>query len=205
MDVTTSVAVVGVGAIGGAMASALGDVGHRPTLCMRTPVAKLQRTLDGETCSYDFPVVTDPAATTPVDWVFLCTKTYHLPEVAPWLDALVGPHTRIAVMQNGVDHRERVASWVPAARAVPCIILLPARVESRGHVVQERPGKVQVPDDEAGRALAALFQGQSLAQFETTADFVSAVWNKLVLNAVGGAICCTTEAVYARFSAQHQT
>jgi ketopantoate reductase len=40
-----SIAVLGAGAIGGAMAAALGDAGHRPALCARTPFARLTRTL----------------------------------------------------------------------------------------------------------------------------------------------------------------
>ena len=44
-----SIAVVGAGAIGGALAAALGDAGHVVTLCDRIPFEKLKRTLDGET------------------------------------------------------------------------------------------------------------------------------------------------------------
>lgn len=190
MSRVASIAVVGAGAIGGAMAAALGDAGHQPCLCVRTPFERLTRTLaDESTRSYAFPVHTSARNLAPVDWVLLCTKAHQIAPARDWLDRLVGPDTRIAVMQNGVDHLERVASWVPAERAVACIILLPAKLDAPGVVVQARAGVVQVPDTPAGHALAALFCDPHAVRIEPTADFVSAVWTKLVLNAVGGAVC----------------
>jgi len=184
-----TIAVVGVGAIGGAMAAALGDAGHQAALCVRTPFDRLSRDLEGQVTRYEHTVHTTAPGGAPVDWLLLCTKTYQIEAARHWLDALVGPATRVAVMQNGVDHAARVAPWVPAERAVPCIILLPAHADSPGRVVQQRVGTVQVPDDAAGTALAALFDGQDAVLFEPTRDFLSAVWSKLVLNAVGGAVC----------------
>lgn len=192
MSDSISIAAVGVGAIGGAMSAALGDAGHRVSLCVRTPFARLERSLDGETRDYPHPVVTEPAGLSHVDWLLLCTKAHQIEAATPWLQALIGPRTRVAVMQNGVDHAERVSDFVPAERAVPCIILLPSSLAGPGSVVQARAGVVQVPDDEAGNALAALFSGQQAVKVEPTADFVTAIWHKLVLNTVGGAICCLT-------------
>jgi 2-dehydropantoate 2-reductase len=156
---------------------------------VRTAFGSLSRGLDGETREYAHPVCTGPEQAAPADWVVLCTKAHQIPGAAAWMDALVGPRTRVAVMQNGVDHAERVARWVPESRAVACIILLPVRIEAPGRVVQARAGTVQVPDSESGRALQALFAGQEAVRVRPTADFASAVWSKLVLNAVGGAIC----------------
>jgi 2-dehydropantoate 2-reductase len=188
----TSIAVVGVGAIGGAMAAALGDAGHEPVLCVRTPFQQLSRSLDGETRRYAHRVCTTPGELSPMDWVLLCTKAHQIEGAANWLRRLVGPDTCVGVMQNGVDHVERVSAYVAADRVVPCIIFLPSLLEAPGVVAQARAGNVQVPDSQAGRALANLFARQQAVKVEPTADFVSAVWSKLVLNAVGGAICALT-------------
>ena len=189
MSEQPTIAVVGAGAIGGAMAAALGDAGHTVHLCVRAPFERLSRSLEGREASYGHPVHTAPAGLSPVDWVLLCTKAHQIAEAAPWLHALVGPATRIAVMQNGVDHQERVAAWVPAERAVPCIIMLPVRRDAPGAVVQARPGVVQVPADAGGEALRALFGSQEAVAVDPAPDFVSALWMKLVLNAAGGAVC----------------
>jgi len=185
----SSIAVVGVGAIGGAMAAALGDAGHEPVLCVRTSFPQLSRSLNGETRVYTHPVYTDPGAVSRVDWVMLCTKAHQIDGAAGWLRSLIGPDTRVAVMQNGVDHIERVSAYVTADRVVPCIISLPARVEKPGAIEQARSGVVRVPESAAGNALAELFGNHGAVKVEPTADFVSAVWSKLVSNAVGGAIC----------------
>lgn len=189
MGDTTSIAVVGVGAIGGAMAAALGDAGHQPALCVRTPFARLSRSLDGVTREYAHPIHTNPDNLSPVDWVLLCTKAHQIEGASHWLYRLVGPDTRVAVMQNGVDHADRVSSFAPAERVVPCIIYLPSRLEEPGVVAQGRAGTVSVPDSQPGRALAGLFAGQNAITVEPSTDFISVVWSKLVLNAVGGAIC----------------
>jgi 2-dehydropantoate 2-reductase len=184
-----SIAVVGVGAIGGAMAAALGDAGHEPALCVRTPFQQLSRSLDGETRDYAHRVYTDADELSKMDWVLLCTKAHQIEGAAHWLGRLVGPDTCVAVMQNGIDHADRVSAYFDAARAVPCIVFLPSSVENPGAVKQARAGRVQVPESQAGRALAGLFRDQSAVRVEPTADFVSALWSKLVSNAVGGAIC----------------
>ena len=184
-----SIAVVGVGAIGGAMAAALGDAGHDPALCVRTPFQHLTRHFDGETREYAHRVYTRPGDVSHMDWVLLCTKAHQIDGAAHWLRRLIGPDSRVGVMQNGVDHAARVSAYAAAERVVPCIIFLPARSDEPGFVEQARAGSVQVPESRAGRALTDLFAGQSAVKVAPTADFVSAVWSKLVSNAVGGAIC----------------
>lgn len=189
MNDKVSIAIVGVGAIGGAVAAALGDAGHEPALCVRTSFGQLSRSLDGVTRRYAHPVYTSPGGLSPMDWVLLCTKVHQIAGAATWLRALIGPGTRIGVMQNGIDHVERVSTFVDADRAVPCIISLPARVEEPGAIEQARPGIVRVPETDAARGLVDLFGDQGAVRVEPTADFVSAAWTKLVTNAVGGAIC----------------
>jgi len=181
-----------VGAIGGALAAALGDLGREVTLCVRTPFEKLVRVFQDERRSYDHPVVASPSGLEPVDWLLLCTKTYQIEGAAPWLEKLVGPDTRIAVMQNGVDHQGRMAAYAPPERVVPGIILLPAQIESPGVVVQGRPGVVNVPDSPAGRALCKLFENNPLVELRAQADFATEVWKKLVVNAAGGGISTLT-------------
>ena len=153
----TSIAVVGAGAIGGALAAALGDSGYTVTLCDRTPFAMLKRTFEGETRQYDHPVVTSPQGLRPVDWLLLCTKAHQVPGAAPWLECLIGAGTCVGVMQNGVDHEARVRAFVEADCVVPAIMLLPVAMRSPGEIVQR-----QRMDDPAARYSIAL---PDMAQF----------------------------------------
>lgn len=190
MAETVSIAVVGAGAIGGALAAALGDSGHRVTLCDRIGFEALKRVFENETRHYDHPVVTSPRGLDPVDWLLLCTKAHQVPGAAPWLERLIGPATRVGVMQNGIDHEARVRTFVEADRVVPAIMLLPVAALSPGEIVQRRAGHIQVPDSPAGRELAGLFGREGIVTVEPVADFISAAWSKLAFNAVGGAIGC---------------
>jgi 2-dehydropantoate 2-reductase len=188
----TSIAVVGAGAIGGALAAALGDAGHTVTLCDRTPFEALKRTFEGETRQYDHPVVTSPQGLSPVDWLLLCTKAHQVPGTAPWLENLIGTTTSVAIMQNGVDHEARVQAFVEADRAVPAIMLVPVATLAPGEIVQRRAGHIHVPDTQIGRQFADLFAPGGTVTVEPVADFLSAAWAKLAFNAVGGAIGCLT-------------
>ncbi len=185
----TSIAMVGVGAIGGAVAAALGDTGQSITLCVRTPFDKLQRELDGKITRYDHPVLTDPARANTVDWLLVCTKAHQTKGAAPWFERLVGSDTRVAVLQNGVDHRERLRPLVGDNPIVPAIIMLPAVATAPGKIRQGRAGTLTVPDDESGRDFARLFSKSKSVTVNLSDDFLSVAWSKLVHNAAGGAVC----------------
>ena len=192
MSEELSIAVLGAGAIGGCMAAALGDAGHSVQLCVRTPFEQLVRHLDGEQSTYSHPVFTDASQVQPVDWLFLCTKAHQIAAAEPWLRALIGARTRVAVMQNGVDHAERVVDFVSADRVLPGVVMLPASSSAAGVVEQARAASVHVPDINLGAQFKSLFAGQEAIRIDLVADFTSALWGKLVFNAVGGAVCSLT-------------
>ncbi len=183
------IAVVGAGAIGGCIAASLGDADRAVSLCVRTPFEFLIRTFSGERTRYTHTVCTDPTTLGETNWVILCTKAHQSEAARAWLDVLVGPSTRVVVLQNGVDHVARIRPIVnDRATVLPCVILLPANALAPGEVEQSRPGTLQVPAEPAATEFAALFEGQDLVRVEAVDDFVSAAWSKLALNATGG-IC----------------
>src|ERR1700728_741610 len=100
-----SVAVIGLGGIGGVAAACLIAAGRYDLIaCVRAPIERL--TLDAPDGKIELPLnaLTDPAQAKPVDWVLLCTKTHATASTAPWLKQLCTPGTRVAVLQNGIDH-----------------------------------------------------------------------------------------------------
>ena len=102
----TRIAVIGAGAIGGTLAAWLAQ-GHDVTVCARTPFADLEIETPAGTIRATPRILTDPADATPVDWVLTTTKTYDCAAAAAWLPGLMTPATRLAVIQNGVEQRER--------------------------------------------------------------------------------------------------
>ncbi|MBO9623656.1 MAG: 2-dehydropantoate 2-reductase [Sphingomonas sp.] len=176
------IAVIGAGAIGGTLAAWLAQT-HDVTVCARSPLTDLEvETPEGPIRAAP-RILTDPAAAEPVDWVLATTKTYDCAAAAAWLPGLMGPETRLAVIQNGVEQRERFP-MVPRARTVPVIIDLPAERTAPGRIVQRRSGTIHVPDEPAGEALVALF-AETPIEATTTPDFVTAAWRKLAINCSG--------------------
>jgi 2-dehydropantoate 2-reductase len=119
-----------------------------------------------------------------VDWAIVTTKTYDAAATGGWLARLVGPDTRVAVLQNGVEHVVRFTPYVEARRITPAVVDIPAERSAPGRVRQRRDGSILVPAGEAGDAFVALFAHTPIA-VSTTPDFTTAAWKKLALNCAG--------------------
>ena len=189
-----TVAVVGLGSIGGIAAACLAEAGRHDVIgCARKPIDKLTLERPGRTVTPPLPVITDPAEATPADWVLVVTKTQDTAAAAPWLARLCTRSTRVAVLQNGIDHVERVAPLANGATVVPVIVyyngerLAPDRVRMR--VAGDHD--LAVPDDAGGRAFATLVAGTPLRVL-VEPDFVTLKWRKLLLNAVANPITALT-------------
>lgn len=176
------VAVVGVGAIGGVLAGLLQTAGaHELTLCTRRPLDRLTVETPDGVVQVQARNFTEPAQASVVDWVVVATKTYDSAGAKLWLERLCDAKTQIAVVQNGVEHRENFA---PEWTVLPVVIDVPTERRPDGSVLQRSKAVMRVEDSDAGRAFAGLFAGTK-AEIELTADFVSAVWGKLCINAAG--------------------
>ena len=179
------IAIVGPGAVGGVIAALLGQTGrHEVTLCARRPLAELTVETPGGVIVARPRVLTDPALATPVDWVLVATKAYDAAGAATWLQGLAAQGAPVAILQNGVEHRERFAPWLPAAQIVPVMVDCPAERTSPTYIRQRRTGKMAVQDDARGREFVALLAGTPL-EVTLTPDLKSAVWRKLCLNSSG--------------------
>lgn len=188
---TQSVAIVGPGAIGGTVAAWLAqNPDIEVTICARTPLKRLRIETPDSVIEAAPRVVLDPNDAEPVDWVLIATKTYDVEAAADWLIPLTGMNTRIAVLQNGVEHVARFEPYITPERIVPVIVDIPAERRGPGDIWQRRFGSLLTPDTENGAAFAALFSETPIAA-STTPDFTTALWKKLCINC-GGAIFALT-------------
>ena len=198
-----TVAVIGLGSVGGVIAGLLSALDRHDVLaCVRHPVERL--TVEQSDGAIEVPIkaLTDPSKAEPRDWVLLCTKAYDTPSIAPWLQGLCGPHTRVAVLQNGIGHVDRLAPLVGDATIVPTIVyyngerLAPDRVRFR------RAGEYDfaVSEDPDGQAFAELLEGTPMRVLRSP-DFNTLAWRKLLINAVANPITALTlrrQAVFRR-------
>jgi 2-dehydropantoate 2-reductase len=189
-----NVAVIGLGGVGGGAAGSLAAAGqHDVIACVRQPIARF--TLERAEGAVEAPLhmLSDPAQAKPVDWVLVCTKTHQTAAAGPWLARLCTPATRVAVLQNGIDHVARVEPLARGASIVPVLVyyngerLAPDRVRIR----HAGPHDAVVADDEPGRAFVDLFDGTPL-RIVRSADFATLAWRKLLINAVANPITALT-------------
>jgi 2-dehydropantoate 2-reductase len=189
-----TIAIVGLGSIGGVIAGMLAALDrYEIVACVRRPIARLK--VEHPDGHVDVPVraLTDPSEAAPVDWVLLCTKTQDTTASAPWLRRLCDPQTRVATLQNGIDHAERLASLVADATVVPTIVYYNGERLAADHVRFRRAGNhdFAVADDADGQAFSALLDGTGM-RILVSADFKTLVWRKLLLNAIANPITALT-------------
>ena len=157
---------------------------HQVTLCARRALEELQvETPDGPITTHP-PVLTVPEQAKAVDWVLVTTKAYDSAAAAVWLKSLSAEGAPVAILQNGVEHRERFAGFVTPDRLVPVMVDCPAERTAPNRIRQRGVAKMVVQDDALGRDFAALFAGTPV-EVTLTSDLRSAVWRKLCTNAAG--------------------
>jgi 2-dehydropantoate 2-reductase len=190
---TNRIALIGPGAVGGSVAAWLArSAANNVTLCARTPFNRLMvETPDGPIDATP-QVLTDPDEATAVDWVLIATKTYDAAATATWFPALVGANTRVAVLQNGVEHVARFTAYLPAGRILPAVVDIPAERVALGHIRQRRMGTIVVPEGADGQAFMQLFASTPIA-VSTADDFVTVAWTKLALNCAGAISALTLQ------------
>jgi 2-dehydropantoate 2-reductase len=180
-----SILLIGPGAIGATLAAWLAqDDRHQLTVAARTPIDSIEVSTPSGIIRASPRVITDPRQAQPVDWILVTTKAYDSDAAAQWFAHATGPKTRLAVIQNGVEHLARFEKHFERARIVPVMIDLPADRTAPGRTVQRGPAHLVVPAGANGAAFLALFEHANFDAKQTD-DFATAVWRKLCLNCAG--------------------
>ena len=179
------IAIVGVGAIGAVTAALLQSTEqHELILCTRRPLPHLNVETPEGSINVSYTNIITPSQAELVDWVIVATKTYDASGAGAWVEHLCKQGAPVAIIQNGVEHRERFAPYAPKEQIVPVIIDCPAERRAPESVYQRGPAELFIQADLLGRSFATLFHGSS-AQITLTADFLSAAWRKLCINSAG--------------------
>ncbi|HVZ29068.1 MAG TPA: 2-dehydropantoate 2-reductase [Asticcacaulis sp.] len=184
----TTITLIGPGAVGLTVGAGLLDAGHDVRFVARQAFDTLTvKTDEGVFRRHQVKVIGQNEIA-PTDWVFLCVKAHQVASAAEALTAAIGPDTRVAVLQNGVEHRERVAPFTQAT-AVPAMVDVPAGKLGRGEAMWRGRAILNVQDDGDGQAFCQLFDG-TFVKASTVDDLTTRMWRKLCVNAPGGAILC---------------
>ncbi|MCR9072681.1 MAG: 2-dehydropantoate 2-reductase [Alphaproteobacteria bacterium] len=188
------VAVIGLGGIGGVAAGALAHAGHHEVIaCGRRRLERMTVDLPDGSVEVAMTVLTDPADAKPVDWVLLTTKAQDTDGAGAWLRTLCGPETVVAVMQNGIDHAERIAPYAGEAKALPVIVYYNGERIADDHVRMRHisDADIALPDTATARAFADLLTGTPINP-QITPDFTARLWQKLLINIVVNPVTALT-------------
>jgi 2-dehydropantoate 2-reductase len=180
-----SILLIGPGAIGATLAAWLcQDDRHDVAVAVRTPFDSIEVKTPEGVIHAKPRMYTDVVQAKNVDWVLVTTKAYDSEAAAKWFATAVGPRTRVAIIQNGVEHLARFEKHLEKSRLVPVMIDLPADRVSPGKSVQRGPAKMVVPEGRNGADFLQLFVHTNFDASQTR-DFTSAIWRKLCLNSAG--------------------
>lgn len=180
-----NILVIGPGAIGATLTAWLAqDDRHQVAVAARTPFAAIEVQTPEGMIHAKPRVFTEAAQVRPVDWVLVTTKTYDSDAAAKWFATACGPATRVAIIQNGVEHVARFEKHFDRARLIPVMIDLPADRLAPGRTLQRGPAHLVVPAGRNGADFLSLFEHTNF-DLRQTDDFTTAVWRKLCLNSAG--------------------
>jgi 2-dehydropantoate 2-reductase len=200
-----SVAIAGAGAVGGYLGGRLATAGCDVRFLARGEnLAALRRSglrvIDaaGDWAVRDVRASDDPRDIGEVDFVLLCVKTWQLPTAVSALAPMIGGHTAVLTVQNGVEAPEQVAAGIGRDHVLPGTVRVVATQVAPGEVrhaggpatvgFTEWDGSVSV----RVKRLREIFRDASLTVAEPS-DGWAAIWAKFLLLAPVGSLGAATD------------
>jgi 2-dehydropantoate 2-reductase len=135
------IAIYGAGAVGGYFGGRLAEAGEDVVFLARGEHLRAigDHGLRVTSIAGDFTInpahATDrPADIGPVDAVLVCVKAWQVPAAALAMRPLVGPHTFVVPLQNGVEAPEQLAAVLGAEHVLGGLCRIIAQVAEPGHI-----------------------------------------------------------------------
>ncbi len=193
------IAVMGSGGVGGYYGGLLSRTGHDVTFIARGAHLTALRAhgLQVKSVHGDFTVApvqaTDtPAEVGPADLVLVCVKAPGTEGAAQAIKPLVGPHTTVLSLQNGIDAAERIGAVVGMAHMLGGATWVSSAIEAPGVIRQVSAFRRIVLGELDGRitpraqAVYEAFRGTG-ATVELSEDILQVLWTKfLFIAAISG-------------------
>jgi 2-dehydropantoate 2-reductase len=187
--------IMGAGAVGGFYASRLADAGHEVYLVARGEHLKaiLENGLRVQTISgdheYKLPASENPDYfnITP-DYILFAVKSYDTIKAIGQLKDLVGEHTQIVALQNGVENYDQLCDVFGKHRVIRAYCRMNSEIVKPGVIHQQKFGQI-VFNEDTGESTDRIHAFQSILEKAgidhlIPGDIRRAVWIKFTWNSV---------------------
>jgi len=194
------IAVMGSGAVGGYFGARLAAAGADVTFVARGEHLRAMQHHGLRITSAQGPLevrstfVAAPDQAAPVDLVLFSVKSQDTESAARALGPLMGSHTLVLSLQNGVDNADKIARLWGHDRSLAGVAYVVARVAAPGLIEHEGGGQIVLGSLHAAsevnaRAAQAILTHAKISS-DVRADIRAVLWRKLAWNAPFCALSC---------------
>ena len=186
----TKIGVLGLGAIGSVVSLLLEkSQAHELHYYNRSQRASLKVIVQDQKAEHPIEVHTTLTSSPDLDWLVICLKEHQYTQAHNWLQQLIGPHTKVAVIRNGLRHKESVSAYADEEDILECLIDCPSQPVEDGFYHQLRQPIITLPNQPLSQTFKDLFVSDQV-QIDLVKDFKTEGWKKLCESAALGAILC---------------
>jgi 2-dehydropantoate 2-reductase len=205
---TMKIAVLGAGSLGCAMGGVLAEGGNEVTLINRNRAVVDAVNAQGLLLKSAHAArrvhpraVVDCAGLQPVELVIVLVKSFHTEAAIAGAMPLMGEHTVVLSLQNGLGHEDILAAAVGRARVMAGKTYVGGQLTAPGEVIAGTVGKqtiigeLDAPFSERATRIADVFSRAGL-QTTVSPNIMSTIWDKLLVNVATGALSGITRLPY---------
>jgi 2-dehydropantoate 2-reductase len=205
---TMKIAVLGAGSLGCAMGGVLAEGGNEVTLINRNRAVVDAVNAQGLLLKSAHAArrvhpraVVDCAGLQPVELVIVLVKSFHTEAAIAGAMPLMGEHTVVLSLQNGLGHEDILAAAVGRARVMAGKTYVGGQLTAPGEVIAGTVGKqtiigeLDAPFSERATRIADVFNRAGL-QTTVSPNIMSTIWDKLLVNVATGALSGITRLPY---------
>ena len=125
------------------------------------------------------------------DWLIICVKENQTIEIVKTVGELINPNTKLAVIRNGMKLKGPFLELVPEEQILPCSIDCSIQPDENNVYNQKSDAYMITPFCELSNEFQSLFS-KHVISFESTDDFHTKSWKKLIeSSAIGGIMAIT--------------
>lgn len=199
------IAIAGSGAMGSRFGFQLYEAGNDVILIdkwkehvnkIRENGLKVER--DFKEMSVNIPIYYPNEVTEKVDVIFIFTKSMGLEEMLQDIKPIIGTHTKVVSLLNGVGHESVLEKYVALKNIIQGVTILTSSLQAPGHVSYQGKGSTELQnfmpgEIEATKKIVNVIHEAGLNGVYSEKVKYS-IWRKACVNGAMNAICALLEA-----------